>query len=119
MRFAVGKNFAADKKVVPGIAVGIEPNIFHTNMQPSTSALFPLDVWSIGGNMMLIPKVRVRLNERLSFFGKIPFGLAAFSWERVRMNIPAIRTEEQVTNTMNFEIGLSRLQLNIGLGVDI
>jgi hypothetical protein len=119
MRFAVGKNIATNKKVQAGIAAGIEPHIFHSTLSPFTSASFPLNFWRVGGNIMLIPKVSIQLNDRLSLFSKIPFGVAAISWDRIRIHRPDLPQEKQTINNTSFEVGLSRLQLNLGLSVDI
>jgi hypothetical protein len=63
---------------------------------------------------MLIPKVSVQLNDRLSLFSKIPFGVAAISWDRIRIHRPDLPQEKQTINNTSFEVGLSRLQLNRG-----
>jgi hypothetical protein len=59
------------------------------------------------------------LNDRLSLFSKIPFGVAAISWDRIRIHRPDLPQEKQTINNTSFEVGLSRLQLNLGLSVDI
>ncbi|MEO1515498.1 MAG: hypothetical protein AAFV95_10805 [Bacteroidota bacterium] len=118
-RLSYGKFFGdpQKKKLLFGIAAGLEP--FHDGKYslPTVLTRFPYRFSRTGAEIKIIPQLAFRLNDRLSVLAQYAPSLAVLSYYRSRLERPILTRDQQIETSFESDVGFhhSTLQLQIGL----
>ncbi len=118
-RLEVGKNFARDRRFIPGIGLGVDAHLFHIRHTPINSADFPRRLSGVQVDLRIIPRFEFQLNERLSFVTKLPLSLASTTWYTGLLDNPRLTSEERTFSQTESGVNFSDLQLNLGISFRI
>ncbi len=101
-----------------GLALGINPYMNYLDMEPVTSAEVPVSLLKIGGEFSIVPRIEIKVLDRLGLFFKIPVGITDFYYKKTKAGIPfSFNAINEAT--FETEFGIKTFRMSFGLGCRI